>query len=62
MLIDTHIVHEQDRQAAIEFRAALIQQVKALEQQRAALLAQVAILERKYKIGKEMNNGNGSKP
>jgi hypothetical protein len=60
MLIDTHIVHEQDRQYAIELRAALIQQVRAIEQQRAGLLQQIAILERRYNLEKKAGNGNGN--
>ena len=56
MLVDTSYIEVLEKEYAIELRSSLIQQAKALEQQRAAVLAQVALLEKKYHIRKE--NGN----
>lgn len=56
-MLDASITISQDRQYAVELRATLIQEAKALEQQRNAILMRIAILERKYKIGKNHNLG-----
>jgi hypothetical protein len=58
MLPDIATITAQDRRYAIELRAALIQQVRAIEQQRAGLLQQIAILERRYNLEKKAGNGN----
>jgi hypothetical protein len=42
-----------EREFYIQLRAALLSQVKGIEQQRAALLQQVAAIERMYSIEKK---------
>ena len=47
------ISYELDKTLAIKWRASLIQQAKALQEQRRAVLSQVAALEKRYCIGGE---------
>jgi hypothetical protein len=58
MLPDIATINEQDKRFAIETRAALIQQVRAIEQQRSGLLQQIAILEQRYGLEKKAGNGH----
>lgn len=60
MLVDVNLAKEQEKQLALAIRATLIQQVRALEQQRDAILAHVAILEQRYGIEKKSSRNNGS--